>query len=640
MASESLDKFQDTKTDEKGKQTFAEKMRKRQKDKKAREKESRNSYNLLKRYLIFLIVPFIFMGMDIYLLFAASMDEALVTKINNIDFYVYGTYLYVFLLPITITQELLNYIGVTLPMHLILETTYDTFVNYNFFTLNPTVFSENLHELIDAKYYFYESSLGQVEAMGEFSKYLALTLFKLYLFGYLIFFIISKFISNLLGVSQNVYGEAYDGYKKFAYGRAKNADEIKKNQGKAKKFQKILLSTKGEPIDYLRIYKDSFEQRNAVFCAIFGGKLFKDKEKKYELFNMTNEVFDSYIPNKYYNIINFMSDVDKSILNIESEVYEDTLTQKKYTADDFDIFLNHFKEDEKRLIIPTFVSTLRKYRTFDVHNLIRLLLNNEKINISNFTTADGLSKIKRMSKDAYKILNAKDISSLDAIGISIQVRYPFDFTLKQIKDIEETRELTKLKILDMKLKYLSSDENMKLYDMETESTNETAKEYYDKDFNEYIGLINNYTTEFFKVSMLYYPWLATDIGTKYIKIIEKLTMLNFNTNYWLEDFNGLNSSHFKTSYIMEDELSHEQTEAITKYLNTMSEDVEYLADCYTPEIAFLKHSNMGIFVMLSLATNMVETIPDNLAIISFQEEFISFYKNLSQRLLLNNEGEK
>jgi len=639
MASESLDKFQDTKTDDKGKQTFAEKMRQRQKEKKTREKESRNSYNLLKRYLIFLVVPFIFMGMDIYLLFAGSMDEELIAKINTVDFYVYGTYLYVFLLPVTIVQELLNYVGVTLPMHLILETTYDTFVNYNFFTLNPATFSNNLHELIDAKYYFYESSFGQVEAMGEFSQYLAITLLKLYLFGYVIFFFVAKVISNLLGVSKNVYGEAYDGYKKNAYGRAKTAADIKVNQGKAKKFQKILLSTKGEQIDYLQIYKDSFEQRNAVFCAIFGGKLFKDKDKHYELLTMINETFDSYIPNKYYNIINFMTDVDKKILNIKAEVFEDTFTQTKYTQDDFEIFLNNFKEDEKRLIIPTFISTLRKYRTFDVHNLIRLLLTNDKINISNFVSNDGLSKIKRLSKDAYKILNAKEISSMDAIGLSIQVRYPFDFTLKQIKDIEETRELTKLKIIDMRLKYLSSDENMKLYDMETESTNETAKEYYDKDFNEYIGLINNYITEFFKVSQLYYPWLSTDIGTKYTKIIEKLIVLNFNTNYWLADFNGLNSSHFKTLYIMEDELSRDETAAITKFLSAMDDDFEYLPDCFAEEISFLRHRNMGIFVMLSLATTMVETIPDNLAVISFQEEFISFYNNLSQRLLLESEGE-
>jgi len=639
MASESLDKFQDTKTDEKGKQTFAEKMRKRQKDKKQREKESRNSYNLLKRYLIFLVLPFGFIGMDIYLLFAASMDADLVAKINKIDFYIYGTYLYVFLLPVTLLQELLNYIGVTLPIHLILETTYDTFVNYNFFALNPNTFSNNLHELIDTKYYYYESSYGQNEALSEFSKYLSITLLKLYLFGYLIFFITSKFISNLLGVSKNVYGEAYDKYKKYAYGRAKTPEEITSNQKKAKKFQKILLTTKGQEIDYLQIYKDSFEKRNAVFCAIFGGKLYNDKDKVYELYKMTNEIFDSYIPNKYYNIINFMTDVDKKIINITPVVFEDTFTQSPYTKDNFEVFLSNFKEDEKKYIIPTFVSTLRKYRTFDVHNLIRLLSEEERINIKNFVSADGFNKVKRLSKDAYKILNAKEISSLDAIGISIQVRYPFPFTLKQIKDIEETRELTKMKIIDTRLKYLSSDENMKLYDMETESTNETAKEYYDKDFKEYIDLIMNYITEFIKVSALYYPWISTDIGTRYIKLIEKLIYLNFNTNYWLADFNGLNSSHFKTLYIMEDEVSKDETIILKEYLEKMDNEVVYLEDCYSEKLAFLKHKNMGIFVMMSLATKIIETIPDNLAIVSFQEEFISFYKSLSQKILLEDKGE-
>lgn len=648
MALDSMDKNKDSKTHQTGKEvgqeTFAEKMKKKKKKQKQDAKEFRNPYNYLKRYLILLAIPFIFLGIDVSLLFASDIKPETSDLLSTISFSIYGGFIYFFYLPISILQEFLIQINFHIPLYIILDIEKDVFSNFNFLSANWNTFNLNLHETLDSKYVYFEY-LGHdaKKTIALFSEYLIYSLIKLLIVGYVLFFFTSKLVSHLAGWGSSPFNDVYEKFKKNAYGSGKTKEEISKMKANTKKYQKELLKTKGARVEYLNVFKDSFEKRNAMFCAIFGGKLFEDKPKEYKLLPAINEVFDSYIPNKYYNIINFMTDVDMTIINIEAEEFEDTYTQKEYTDEDFQIFLKHFNSDVRKFIVPTFVTTLRKYRTFDVHNIIKMLIENKDVDLAKDFSSDEINKIKRLSKDSYKMFLEEDNENQDAIGLSIQIRYPFSFTLNNIEEIEILRDKTKIIISKMRLKYLSSDENMKVYDLEADDTNEDAKKYYDDDFQIYLESILKYTDEFFNIAMKNkYTWINSDLGDKFKVIFKYMIYLNFNTNYWMEEFSGLNTSHFKALYMVENSLNNEEKDVLFEHLNEkfengISEDaLEYSTDVFIEELEFLKGKNMGVFVIIKLATKYLETIDDENQIYSFVDEFLSFYSELSNSLNKNN----
>jgi len=548
MAStDGFDKNSDIKTDDKGQETFSEKMKKRQKKKKQREKEASNPYNLLKYYGVILFIPIFLILLDSYTILMENHEFA--ENINKYAFYIYGTIIYIFLFPLSVIQELLGFIHIDIPLNYLLNIEPDTFTNYNFLTINYNDFTYNIHELLNSKYVFYQNQQAHdqtVDANVLFMIYVMKVLSILYVIGYFIFFLSSKYISTLLGISVNEYEKIYEDFKKAAYGNPKTMEEVEKLNKNKSVLQKKLLTTEGKRIDYLTIFKDSFEARNAMFCAIFGGKLYKDNSKKYELFKHINEIFDSYIVNDYYNIINFMTAVDKKLLNVETipnKDTKDTFKQKEYTAKAMENFLNLFDDETKIFIVPTFVTTLRKYRTFDIHNLIYLLLKHptiaqltdEMIKIEKDGSGseddkknmEKINRVKRVAKDAYKAYAKKIPETQDGLGISIQVRYPLSFSNHDIKRIEKMRELIKLEADDMRLKFLGSDENMKIFNIEESAVNETAKQYYDNEFSIYIEKIVHYMDEFIKVAELHYSWLKNKEGKKIQILLKKNNLFKF-----------------------------------------------------------------------------------------------------------------
>jgi len=639
MANENMKKNFDNKKDP---EKFSEIMKKREKKKKEREKERRNPYNLLKIYLIILGAILFTLIFDTLLVQETELEQKTVDFWNHFNWYIYGTFLYILYIPISLLQDILSLINITLPFYLLLDINKDAFETYNFLTLNYNSFTENYHYIIDTKYVYLQNYTDNyIELNKAFFEFLLFALIKTLIFGYVTTYFIFKYLFFKIGNGKNEYKKIYEKYKKNEYGSGKSKKEIDKKKKEAKKYQKELLSKKGTMVDYINIYKDSFEARNAMMCAIFSNRIYKEEEKKYELITQINEIFDSYIPNKYYNIINFMTDVDKKIINVKAIEYEDTFTQEEYKEENLQKYLNQFNENNKKFIVPTFIVTLRKYRTFDTHNTIKSLFEYNKINIKEEYAIDQINKIKRLSKDAYKLYAKKgEKENQDAIGLSIQIRYPFEFSLEEIEKLELIREKTKIIISDMRLKFLSSDENMKLYSIEKNELVKSAKEYFDIDFENYINEIFIYTEEFFSIATKYYPFINTKEGEKYKKIVKQLIYLNFNPNYWMEEYSSLNSSHFKSLYFVENIINDNELEELKNILDDLEiEDIQETEinykkteDLLNEKLKFLKTKNMGFFIILKVATKYIGNIDDNNEIISFIDEFISFYENLTNEL--------
>jgi len=110
----------------------------------------------------------------------------------------------------------------------------------------------------------------------------------------------------------------------------------------------------------------------------------------------------------------------------------------------------------------------------------------------------------------------------------------------------------------------------------------------------------------------------------------------------MKDFAALNAVQMKSLYMVENELDAEEINVIKELIDSFeyNEEAENPYDANVElieELAFLSYKNLGIFTMLHLATEITGSIEDKFEIKSFIDIFLSFYKNLQQKISIEIE---
>lgn len=600
-----------------------------EKEKAAAEaKEKReHPYAIIKPFLIFYVaLPLALVYLTTIFVLDGKESVGVVTLM-------YSTLVYLYSLHWMVIQEILNNITFLIglePIIIPLETIcYYPLVfggetiemSQIIYSINPIEFRDNLVSALDTVF----SSQYKGTANDAFRKTVGLfglTIVQSYLGILLIYHTIKLFTKKR---AKKTSAELASEWEKII------EDPSKKEE--AEKLKDQIIAQKGieDKMDLREAYKTFFKHIDPKGTALLDGTLNGKVVVKKGFYKLITEAFNENLPDKYYNIINFLAEEDKKLFNFKERKNGDTKALKEYSPKEFEKYKSKFNVLNGHLMMPVMLARLRSYRTYDIHNLITIAKNNPEEYFMENCTKDEINKIQRMSKEGYKLFH-NPRENQDSTRFSVELRYPYSFTISEIDKLEEIREDIKEMNRKLILKYLSSDENMRIYSIESDEINEEAYRYFNDDYNEYVKKILAYNEQFFETlkNGNRHTWINNQEGIDLKRYMIRLINLNFNPNLFLKEIRELNSSHFKSLYFVEESITLEDKEELKKIITSTEIDLSIYIREHTPinGILFLAKRNLGYFRMLSIAQDLLGTISDENKINSFLDEFKMEYTRL------------
>lgn len=617
-------------SDEKESVSFSKRLQQKEKEEKKKKLDASHPYTYVKYFLtLYLAVPMILVFLILIL-----VEQQLWQYLGTVS-QVATAFAWAFTLPLQILGTLFDLTGYVLSEP-IFKIPLETIVFYKpFFDSSPILvvdFSINYFNFHNSIMYALNGFIDELlyQKGDSFEETTASVLFfaLLYIQSFLFFRVWIYFIEKRIVNKRNSLDILKDLEKCYK-------DPDLESKTKKLKNEYVSIQKSDNIIRRTEMYKKLFEIRDFVTIARVVNSFYEYKIKKYDFTTQINKVFEENIPNKYYNIINFLDSTDLKLFNLEKETNEDTFKQKTWTKKNLKNYLNAFDETNIHFSLPIIIARLKTYRNLDTHNIFDegLKKHPQEFGLEDLND-EQKSKLKRIAKEGYKIFDSNS-TNYDRIKMSIQNRYPFSFSFDTIDKLEDIREKSKELSINLVLKYLGNDVNMKVWDLELDEVNDQVFEYFVEDC---FSIIEN-ALEFHKVyfeelkKTPKYSWLNIETGKQLDLFMVSLIHMNFNPLLFLETLASVNSTHFKGIFFLDEELDNESLSGVVEDLKNNNTITDFVNEHkFNEKFKCFQKNNMGYTRMLDLAQELTGTIDDTNKIKPFYEEFTNTYFNIGRKL--------